>query len=268
MSHSFNFQGKHVVVAGGSSGINLGIAKAFAQNGAKLFIFSRSQDKVDAAVEFLKEDAENVVGATADVRDPEQVIQVLKQANEVFGNIDVLVSGAAGNFPASAIGMSSNGFKSVVDIDLIGTFNVMRHAYEFLTKPGASIISISAPQAFTPAEMQVHVCAAKAGVDMITRCLAMEWGAAGIRINSIAPGPIEETEGMKRLAPNEAVKKAVQKSVPLDRFGEKQDVANLALFLASPLSSYITGTVIPVDGGWTLQGFGHYMELMKQAMAS
>jgi NAD(P)-dependent dehydrogenase (short-subunit alcohol dehydrogenase family) len=166
----------------------------------------------------------------------------------------VLISGAAGNFPAPALGMSPNGFKSVVDIDLLGTFHVMQAAYSHLTKPGASIVNISAPQAFIPMEAQVHVCAAKAGVDMVTRVLAMEWGPDGIRVNSIVPGPIAGTEGMKRLAPTPQMKEAVTRSVPLKRYGTPEDIANMALFLSSPLASYVSGTVIPVDGGWSQGG--------------
>ena len=142
-------------------------------------------------------------GYSADVRDAAAVADALKQAHARFGPIDVLVSGAAGNFLAPALGMSANGFKTVVDIDLLGSFNVLRGAHEFLRKPGASVISISASQAFVPTPYQAHVCAAKAGVDMLTHVLAMEWGGDGIRVNSIVPGPIEGTEGIRRLAPND-----------------------------------------------------------------
>lgn len=268
MTNPYDFSGKNVVVAGGSSGINLGIAKLFAAHGANLYIFSRSEDKVTKAVEELRTFTSTVYGSTADVRDPEAVLTVLQDAKQHLGEFHCLVSGAAGNFPAPALGMSSNGFKSVVDIDLLGTFNVLRHAFEFLVKPGGSIINISAPQAYMPSAMQVHVCAAKAGVDMVTRCLAIEWGQMGVRVNSIAPGPIDDTEGMKRLAPSAAIKEAVTASIPMRRFGTKDDIANLALFLASPLSTYITGAVIPADGGWSLQGSGQYMSMMQQAMSA
>src|SRR5262252_6871500 len=211
MTYPFDFAGKSVFVAGGSSGINLGIADAFAAAGARV------------------------------------------AAHEVFGAIDVLVSGAAGNFPAAALGMSANAFKAVVDIDLLGTFNVLRAAHQYVRKPGASIINISAPQSWNPMPMQVHACAAKAGVDQVTRVLAMEWGPDGIRVNSIAPGPIKETEGFRRLSSPE-LRQKMEKRIPLQRFGTLADVAELALFLASPYASWITGTVIPVDGGWSLYG--------------
>jgi NAD(P)-dependent dehydrogenase (short-subunit alcohol dehydrogenase family) len=255
MTNPFDFSGKTVFVAGGSSGINLGIADAFAAAGARLAICSRSQERVDKACAELARHGGKVLGKSADVRDFAAISGALAAAHEALGEIDVLVSGAAGNFPAAALGMSANAFKTVIDIDLLGTFNVMRAAHQYLKKPGASIISISAPQSFNPMPLQVHACAAKAGVDQVTRVLAMEWGADGIRINSIAPGPIEGTEGFKRLSTPEA-RKSMEKRIPAQRFGTLADCANLALFLASPLASWITGTLIPVDGGWSLYGGG------------
>lgn len=256
MAYTLDFTHKTVFVVGGTSGINLGIAEGFARHGAKVAVASRSQDKVNAAVEQLGavSGGSKVLGFTADVRDVEAVKGVLADLHAQFGSIHVLVSGAAGNFPAAALGMSPNGFKAVVDIDLLGTFHVLQSAYPYLIKPGARIINISAPQALSPMELQVHVCAAKAGVDMVTRVLAMEWGPQGIRVNSLIPGPIAGTEGMSRLAPTPAIQEMVTGSVPLRRDGTPEDLANAALFLASPLADYINGAVIPVDGGWSLGG--------------
>src|SRR5262245_34183853 len=159
----FSFSGRAVFVAGGAKSINLGIAKAFATSGANLAIASRSPERVAAAVADLQALGGAAMGRTADVRDPAAVAAALEAAHASFGEIDVLVSGAAGNFPAAALGMSPNGFKAVIDIDLLGTFNVLRGAYQYLRKPGASIINISAPQAVHATAMQAHVCAAKAG---------------------------------------------------------------------------------------------------------
>ncbi len=251
---SFDYSGKTVFVAGGTSGINLGIAKAFAESGAKVAVLSRSQEKVDAAVAALRDEGADSIGFAADVREFDAVRQALQTTNDKYGTIDVLVSGAAGNFPAFARDLSPNGFKSVVDIDLIGSFHVIKAGFDFLTRPGACIINISAPQAKDPMQAQIHVCAAKAGVDMLTRVLAMEWGVEGIRVNSIIPGPIGETEGMRRLAPTPDALAAVAKTVPLGRVGQVEDVANAALLLGSPLASYISGVVLPVDGGWSLGG--------------
>ncbi|MBI4852837.1 MAG: SDR family oxidoreductase [Acidobacteria bacterium] len=268
MSNPFDFTGKVVFVSGGTSGINLGIAHAFASRGAKVAVISRSQDKVDAAVNELKNYGGEVIGFSADVRDYAKIKETLTKTHEQFGLIDILVSGAAGNFPAPAMGMSANGFKSVVDIDLQGTFHVFHSAFEFLTKPGACLINISAPQAYNPMELQIHVCAAKAGVDMITRVAAMEWGAMGIRVNSVAPGPIDDTEGMKRLAASKEARQLVIDSVPLARYGTKQEIADVCLWLASPMASYVTGVILPVDGGWSLGGTSVSSAGMKKALLS
>jgi NAD(P)-dependent dehydrogenase (short-subunit alcohol dehydrogenase family) len=209
---------------------------------------------VDAATAQLRELGARAIGFAADVRQPEALQRAFAQAEEAFGPIDVLVSGAAGNFLASALDMSPNAFKTVVDIDLLGSFNVARLAHAHLRKPGACVIQISAGQAFIPTPFQAHVCAAKAGVDMLTQVLALEWGAQGIRINSIVPGPIADTEGLKRLAPTDATLSAMADRVPLKRLGRIEDIARMAMLLASDWGSYITGAVIPVDGGLALTG--------------
>ena len=260
MQNPIDYSNRIVFVAGGTSGINFGVAEGFARAGASVAVLSRSEEKVNTAVERLSALGGPAMGVAADVRDYESVERAFEKVGSQMGPVDVLVSGAAGNFPATALGMSPNGFRAVVDIDLIGTYHVMRAGYPVLRKPGACVINISAPQAYVAAPLQSHVCAAKAGVDMLTRVLALEWGEAGVRVNSIVPGPIRDTEGMARLAPSEALQKAVAESVPLKRMGEKEDVANLALALASPLGAYVNGAVIPVDGGWSLTGFGRMMD--------
>lgn len=264
MEARFDFAGAKVMVVGGTSGINLGIAEGFAKAGARVAVASRSQEKVDAAVDLLKGHGSEAMGVAFDVRNGEDVEKGLNAVAEEFGKFDTLVSGAAGNFPALAKDMSSNAFRSVLEIDLLGTFHVMKFALPHLKTPGASVINISAPQAFIAMEFQSHVCAAKAGVDMITKTLALEWGAQGIRINSIVPGPIEGTEGMKRLAPTPEIMETVRESVPLKRNGVPEDVARTALFLASDQADYVSGQIIAVDGGWALAGVSRSQgEMMK-----
>ena len=248
------FRGQHVFVAGGSSGINFGIAQAFARAGARLTVISRSADKVSTAASALQALGTDALGLAADVRQPAALEAAFTQAVARFGPVDVLVSGAAGNFLARAADMSPNAFKTVVDIDLLGSFNVVRAAYAHLRKPGASIVQISAGQSFTPTPYQAHVCAAKAGVDMLTRVLALEWGAEGVRINSIVPGPIADTEGIRRLAPGDDALREMTERVPLKRMGTVDDIARMALMLASDWGAWITGAVIPVDGGLALTG--------------
>ena len=254
MELTIDAKGVSVFVAGGTAGINLGIAEGFARAGARVAVMSRSQSKVDHAVERLRSLGCDAIGGAADVRDYEATAAVLKAAHEEFGDLDVLVSGAAGNFLASAASMSPNAFKAVVDIDLIGTYHVLRAAYPVLRKPGAVVINISAPQATLPLAFQSHVCAAKAGVDMLTRVFALEWAPEGIRVNAIVPGPIDETEGMARLAPTDEARALTRLSVPLGRWGTVSEIADACLFLSSQQAAYITGAVLAVDGGWSLGG--------------
>lgn len=254
MQCTWDYSGHKVLVVGGTSGINRGIAESFARAGADVAVASRSQEKVDDTVEALRALGVESRGFCADVRNPEQLQIGVEELCEAWGTLSVVVSGAAGNFPALATKMSANGFKSVIDIDLLGTFNVMQAVYPHLHKPGGAIINISAPQAQIAMPGQSQVCAAKAGVDMLTRTLALEWGLEGVRVNSVIPGPIDGTEGMSRLAPGERERQAVKASVPLGRMGLPEDIGRACLFLASDEASFITGAVLPVDGGWALGG--------------
>ena len=254
--------GKSAVITGGGSGINLTIAHAFARHGARLGLIGRRQARLDAAVAEIASQGGEAVGAAADVREYDDLAAALRKISGQLGQIDILVCGAAGNFPALATGMSATGFKAVVDIDLLGTFNACRAAFEHLRKPGAAVINISAPQASMPMPYQSHVCAGKAGVEMITRTLAIEWGALGVRVNAISPGPIAGTEGMKRLTPAAETAAALAANVPLKRYGDKQEIADLALFLASDAAAYITGAVIPCDGGVSLLGSSAWVQAL------
>lgn len=255
-------KGKVAFVTGGGSGITRRIAERLAEAGAKVGVLGRTPEKLEDTVKTIRAAGGEAKAFPADVREYAAVDKALAGCVEAFGPIDILVNGAAGNFPAPALGMSANGFKSVVDIDLLGTFNVCRAAFDKLKKPGASVINISASQAFQPAMLQVHVCAAKAGVDMVTRVLAMEWGGAGVRVNSVTPGPIDDTEGMKRLAPSEGARKHVTECVPLGRFGTTDDISDMCLFLCSPAASYVTGALMICDGGMHLGGSGQLMRGM------
>lgn len=188
MKHPFDYRGKSVFIAGGSSGINLGIAHAFAAAGAKVAIASRSQNRIDNVVVELQAHGDEVAGYWADVRDYAAFAAVLEQAHQRFGDFDVLISGAAGNFVAPALGMSSNGFKAVMDIDLLGTYNVLRAAHPYLKKPGAAIINISAPQGISAHGLSGARRRGQGWRGYGTRVLAIEWAPDGIRVNSIAPG--------------------------------------------------------------------------------
>ena len=248
--------GKSAIITGGGSGINFAIAKRFAEHGANVALIGRTKEKLDAAAADIRKTGVKASGHPADVRDYDGLAAAIKAARDEHGEIDLVVCGAAGNFPAPALGMSANGFKAVIDIDLLGTFNTCRAVFEHLRRPGASIINISAMQAFTPMPFQAHVCAAKAGVDMLTKCLAIEWGAQGVRVNSIAPGAVDDTEGMRRLAPTPEIREQFTRGIPLLRFATKDEIADLAVFLSSDGARFITGAVVVCDGGQSLAGLG------------
>ncbi|MEM6649363.1 MAG: SDR family oxidoreductase [Pseudomonadota bacterium] len=254
MTHAptYDMSGKVCFMSGATSGINEQIARRFAQSGATVFVVSRSQDKVDATVEMLKGEGATADGAAVDARDYDDVAAAVAKCVDAHGPLDMILAGQAGNFPAGAAQMSSNAFKTVVDIDLIGTFNVFRAGVEKCRKPGASFVAITAPQATRPWMFQSHVCAAKAGVNMFVQCCAMEWGASGLRVNAISPGPIAGTEGMERLAPTEEIKDSYRKQLPLKEFGNRDDIADAALWLCSPGADYVTGTILEIEGGCNL----------------
>ncbi|TKC90054.1 SDR family oxidoreductase [Trinickia terrae] len=259
--------GKVVFVAGASSGINLEIARHFAIHGAKVSIVSRDETRIASAAASIAAAGYTAIGFAADVREFAAVDAALQQTHAQFGPIDIVISGAAGNFIAPASELSSNGFKTVVDIDLNGTFHVLRASYRYLNRPGASLISITAPQGTNPMMYQAHACAAKAGINMLTKCLAMEWGPEGIRVNAISPGPIADTEGMRRLAATPESEARFKARLALRDYGTTKDIADTALFLASDNARYVTGAIVECDGGCKL-GDASRMEAAEYAIGS
>jgi peroxisomal 2,4-dienoyl-CoA reductase len=240
--------GRVALVTGGGTGITNGVARSLAVAGARVVLVSRKMEHLEPAAEFIRSQGGDALPFAADVRSFEDVERAVAATVAHYGKLDIVVNGAAGNFLCPAEELSPNGFGTVVDIDLKGTFNVCRAAFEELKKGGGSILNISATLQLLGTPLQLHASAAKAGVDALTRNLAVEWGRYGIRTNAIAPGPIEDTEGIKRLLP-EPLKEKLRKRIPVGRFGRVADVANCAVFLCSDAASFVNGAVIVIDGG-------------------
>src|SRR5215207_3312031 len=241
-------KGRVAFVTGGGTGITGGVARALAEAGARVALVSRKIQHLEPAAEVIRAAGGEALAFAADVRGYEDVERAVAATVERYGKLDIVVNGAAGNFLCSAEELSPNGFGTVVDIDLKGTFNVCRAAFAELKKGGGSILNISATLHYLGTPMQLHVSAAKAGVDALTRNLAVEWGRHGIRTNAVAPGPIEDTEGMKRLLPP-ALKEKLKGRIPLGRFGRIADIERASVFLCSDAAGFINGAVIAVDGG-------------------
>lgn len=242
--------GQHAVITGAGSGINQRIAQRFAAQGAAVSIVGRNAGKCDAAAADIVARGGRAAGFAADVRDFDSLSDAIARARGDFGPVDICIAGAAGNFVAEAAAMSSNGFRTVIDIDLVGSYNTFRAALPHLREGQANLLAISAVQSRMPTAAQAHVCAAKAGIDMLVRTLSIEWAARGIRCNAIAPGPVAGTEGMKRLAPEgQASWERLLAGIPMGRAAHSDEIADLALFLCSGAARYIHGTVLVIDGG-------------------
>jgi len=248
------FAGKTAVVTGGGTGLGRAMALAFGREGAGVCVVGRRQEKLDETVALVAEEGGKAFGLSADVRDPARVEAVMRGIVERTGRIDVLVNNAAGNFVCPSEELSPNGFKSVVDIVLLGTFYCSRFAFQALKASKGSIINIIAAYAWSGEPGAVHSASAKAGVLAMTRTLAAEWGQFGIRANAISPGPIH-TEGTdKNLWSVANVEEMVRKTVPLGRLGEPADIARAALWLASEDAGWISGATLAVDGAQWLHG--------------
>ncbi len=244
--------GRAALVTGGGTGICRGIALALAAHGCNVAIASRTTEHLEPTAADIVALGVQSLAVSADVRRPDEVTAAVAQVVDTFGHLDILVNGAAGNFVARAEDLSPNGFGTVVDIDLKGTFNVSRAALPHLKASRGVVLNISATLQLLGTIGQVHAAAAKAGIDSMTRTLAVEWGAYGIRVNGLAPGPVDGTEGVRRLV-SESGRAAIAAQAPLGRMASIDEVAQAALYLCSDASAFITGVTLVIDGGLWLR---------------
>lgn len=243
---------KVIIVTGGSSGMGKAMAKRFAADGAKVVITGRSLDRLEEAKKEMEQYDGQVLCIDMDVRDTERVQYTVDETIKTFGKIDGLVNNAAGNFLCAAEDLSINGWNSVIDIVLNGTFYCSQAVGKEWIKSGhkGRILNIVATYSWTGGAGVIHSASAKAGVLAMTRTLAVEWGSKyGITVNAIAPGPIDNTGGAKKLSLSEEAKQQTLDSVPLGRMGQPEEIAGLARFLFSKEAEYINGDCITMDGG-------------------
>ncbi|MFL3024951.1 MAG: SDR family oxidoreductase [Candidatus Neomarinimicrobiota bacterium] len=261
---------KSIIVTGGGTGLGKSMALRFAELGAGLVITSRRKEVIEKTAEELREHGGKVLAIACDVRDPDQVNDMVSQTVNEFGKIDILLNNAAGNFISPTEDLSPNAFKTVVDIVLNGTFNCTQAAGKVMReKDGGVILNIVTTYAWTGSGYVVPSASAKAGVLAMTRSLAVEWAKYGIRTVAIAPGPFPTKGAWSRLAPpGLGIQKKMKNRVPLKRVGEHIELANLATYLISDQAAYINGEVVTIDGGEWLQGAGEMNELEKLPRAA
>lgn len=255
-------QGKTIVVTGGGTGLGKAMSHYFSSLGANIVISSRRLEVLEATAKEITEATGNPVLAVAcDVRDTEAIDNLVKASEERFGQVDVLLNNAAGNFISPTERLSANAFSTVIDIVLKGTVNcTLAFGKNWIAKKQkASVLNIVTTYASTGSGYVVPSAVSKAGVLAMTRSLAVEWGKYGIRHNAIAPGPFPTEGAWDRLLPGDLVEKFdFKKRVPLNRVGEHQELANLAAFLISDFATFINGEVVTIDGGEWLQGAGEF----------
>lgn len=244
-------KGRAALITGGGSGIGQEIATAYARLGASVMLVGRNAERVETAAGAIRAEGGNAQAFRADVRNYDELNEAVKATVSQFGALDILVNNAAGNFVCPTAELSPKGWKTVIDIDLNGTFHGCHAAYPYLKASayGGTIISIITMLGVSGWPGAAHAAAAKAGILALSRTLAVEWGPDKIRVNTISPGPIGDTEGVRRMHIETGRGELEAKKTALGRFGRKADIANAAVYLASDLAAYVTGENMIVDGG-------------------
>jgi NAD(P)-dependent dehydrogenase (short-subunit alcohol dehydrogenase family) len=258
------FKDQIVLITGGGTGLGKASAIRFAELGASgILIAGRREEKLKEAAPEIEKAGAAVETFPVDIRDPNRVEEMVNRCVERFGRIDVLLNNAAGNFPVLAENLSVNGWNAVVNIVLHGTFYCTRAAgLQMIKQKRGSIISVVHPQALQGGPGNIHSVSAKAGVIVMSRTLAVEWAKYNIRVNTIAPGPFRSEGTDKNLWSDDALRNKITDGIPAGRFGTAEEMANAICYLASDYASYITGHMLVVDGGWSLEREG-FLPLMK-----
>lgn len=256
---------QHILITGGGSGLGAAMARHFASLGGQVTICGRTQEKLDSVVTEITECGGKALGIPADIRDVEAVEAMFEAAENQAGQVTALVNNAAGNFLCPTEAITPRGFDAIVGTNLYGSFNCTQAAGRrwIKNKIGGRVVSIVTTYAEIGSAFVVPSAVSKAGVVALTRSLSVEWGRHQIRLNAIAPGPVPTAGAWKRLVPSPEIEENLRTRVPLGRFGEPDEVAQLAAFLISDLSSYLTGEVIALDGGEHLAVGGQFNELLR-----
>ena len=257
---------KTIIITGGGTGLGKSMATRFSELGANLVLTSRRQEVLDEAARDINDKTgAEILTVSTDIRHSDQVTEMVKKAVDKFGKIDCLLNNAAGNFISPTENLSENAFRTIIDIVLVGTFNCTQAAGKAMRDSGGGVIlNIVTTYAFTGSGYVVPSACAKSGVLALTRSLAVEWAKYGIRTNAIAPGPFPTKGAWKRLVPPGLnIEKKMMERVPLKRFGEHDELANLASYLMADESGYMNGEVITMDGGEWLKGAGQFNALEK-----
>ncbi|XP_033023030.1 peroxisomal 2,4-dienoyl-CoA reductase isoform X2 [Lacerta agilis] len=263
-------KGKVAFITGGGSGIGFRTAEILMRHGCHTIIASRNLQRLtEAAKKLSVATGQRCLPLALDVRQPQMIMAAVDEALKEFERIDILVNNAAGNFLCPASALSFNAYKTVIEIDTLGTFNVSKVLYEkCLRDHGGVIVNISATLSYKGQALQMHAGTAKAAIDSMTKHLAVEWGPNGIRVNSLAPGPISGTEGHRRLVQPHPEAQNLFRNIPLQRMGNKTEIAHSVLYLASPLASYVSGTTLVVDGGAWMTSENNFPSLLGIASHS
>lgn len=258
-------RGQTILITGGGTGLGRSMALRFAELGANLFLTARREEPLRDTAEEIRQRGGAAAWATCDVRDFAAVDAMVEKAQKEFGRVDVLVNNAAGNFISPTERLSPNGFAAVVGIVLAGSFHctlALGRRWIENKQPG-TILNIVTTYAWTGSGFVVPSACAKAGVLALTRSLAAEWGRHQIRLNAIAPGPFPTEGAWSRLIPSKDYEERHRSRIPLGRFGRHQELADLAVYLVSPQSGYVTGECVTIDGGQWLRQGGQFSDLLE-----